>query len=119
MNANEVIINGEVYVKKGDYDFAVTDGLEYCMVRNTSAGVFAGYVESRNGKEVVLRNARRIWKWAGAASLSQLAMEGTSKPNECKFPIAVGRVVLTDAIEIINITERAKKSIEEVPVWSE
>lgn len=119
MNANEVIINGEAYVRKGYYNFTVTDGLEYCMVRNALAGVFAGYVESRNGKEVVLRQARRIWKWAGAASLSQLAMEGTSKPKECKFPIAVDKVILTDVIEIINITERAKKSIEEVPVWSE
>ncbi len=90
---------------------------KYVIVRTYSAGVFAGELESRNGREVVMRNARRIWYWAGAASLSQLAMEGTSKPNECKFPIAVDRVELLEAIEILDVTPRAKASIESVPVW--
>ena len=43
----------------------------YKIVRTYSAGVFAGTLVSRNGKEVVLENARRLWYWAGAASLSQ------------------------------------------------
>ncbi len=93
------------------------DGMEYCMVRTYSAGVFAGYIESRNGKEAVLRHARRIWMWDGAATLSQLATDGTSKPLNCKFPVPVNKVILTDVIEIITITENAKKSIDEVPVW--
>lgn len=113
---HEIVIDGATYVLKEDA--IVRDGMEYCMVRTYSAGVFAGYVESRNGKEIVLRDARRIWYWAGAASLSQLAMEGTSKPNECKFPIAVDKVILTEVIEIIPITNKAKKSIDEVPVWA-
>ncbi len=89
------------------------------IVRTYSAGVFAGEIESREGKEVVMRNARRIWYWAGAATLSQLAMEGTNKPKECKFPCAVDRVVLTEAIEILEMTDAAKKSIDEVAVWEE
>ena len=89
----------------------------YVIVRTYSAGVFAGELESRNGQEVVLRNARRIWYWAGAASLSQLAMEGTSKPEDCKFPCEVDRVELLQAIEILDVTEKARKSISEVPVW--
>lgn len=93
--------------------------MEYCMVRTYSAGVFAGYIESRDGKEVVLRDARRIWYWAGAASLSQLAMEGTSKPDECKFPCTVDKVILTEVIEIIPITDKARESIEGVEVWQE
>jgi hypothetical protein len=59
---------------------------DYVIVRTYSAGVFAGTLRERNGKEVTLHNARRIWYWAGAASLSQLAQSGTSKPNQCKFP---------------------------------
>jgi hypothetical protein len=89
----------------------------YVIVRTYSAGVFAGELISRNGREVVMHNARRIWQWAGAASLSQLAQEGTSKPNECKFPCEVDRVELLEAIEILNVTEAAKKSIKNVPVW--
>ena len=113
-----ITINGEEYVKKSELAQAEKlDGMEYSMVRTYSAGVFAGYVESRDGKEVVLRKARRIWYWAGAASLSQLAAEGTTKPEECKFPCEVDKVILTEAIEIIPITEKAKQSISEVVVW--
>lgn len=90
----------------------------YCIVRTYSAGVFAGYLESRNGKEVVMTQVRRIWYWSGAASLSELAERGTSKPNDCKFPCAVSRIELTEAIEILNVSESARKSIEGVPVWS-
>lgn len=92
--------------------------MKYVIVRTYSAGVFAGNLESRNGQEVVLRNARRIWYWAGAASLSQLAMEGTKKPLECKFPCEVDRVELLEAIEILDVTEQAEKSIKEVPIWA-
>jgi len=92
---------------------------KYCMVRTYSAGVFAGTVVSRKGKEVLLKNARRIWYWAGAASLSQLATMGTTSPNQCKFPCAVASVLLTEAIEIIPITIKAKQSISEVPVWEQ
>lgn len=89
----------------------------YVIVRTYSAGVFAGELVSRKGQEVVLENARRIWYWSGAASLSQLAMEGTSDPNGCKFPCEVLRVELLQAIEIIDVTEKAKESIQAVPIW--
>jgi hypothetical protein len=91
--------------------------LNYVIVRTYSAGVFAGYLVRRNGKEVKLTNARRIWYWKGAASLSQLAQEGTVCPNECKFPCEVDQVELTEAIEILSVTEKAKASIAEVPIW--
>lgn len=90
---------------------------KYVIVRTYSAGVFAGEIESRNGQEVVMRNARRLWYWDGAASLSQLAMEGVSKPQNCKFPCEVDRVELLQAIEILDVTEKAKKCIKEVPIW--
>jgi hypothetical protein len=90
---------------------------KYVIVRTYSAGVFAGELVSRKGREVVLQNARRIWYWSGAASLSQLAMEGTSDPNNCKFPVAVDRVELLEAIEILDTTPKSRKSIEDVPVW--
>lgn len=90
---------------------------KYCIVRTYSAGVFAGELESRNGQEVVMRNARRIWYWSGAASLSQLAMEGTKDPTNCKFPCEVDRVELLQAIEILDVTPEAKESIKSVPIW--
>lgn len=91
----------------------------YVIVRTFSAGVFAGNLESKNGKEVVLRNARRLWYWKGASSLSQLAMEGVKNPNESKFPCEVDRVELTEAIEILDVTEKAEANIKAVPIWAQ
>lgn len=91
--------------------------LRYVIVRTYTAGVFAGELVSKKGKEVVLKNARRIWYWTGAASLSQLAMEGTSSPATCKFPCEVERVELTEVVEILGVTPKARKSIAEVAVW--
>lgn len=91
----------------------------YVIVRTYSAGVFAGFIESRKGQEVVMTNARRLWYWKGAASLSQLALEGVKYPNECKFPAPVSRVELLQAIEILDVTPKAKSIIEAVPTWAE
>jgi hypothetical protein len=90
---------------------------KYVIVRTYSAGVFAGELESRKEQEVVLRNARRIWYWSGAASLSQLATEGTKDPANCKFPCPVDKVELLQAIEILDVTPLAEKSIKETPIW--
>lgn len=92
--------------------------MQYVIVRTLSAGVFAGELESRIGQEVVLRNARRLWRWAGAASLSQLAEKGTSKPQQCQFPCPVSRVTLLEAIEILDVTPAGRASIASVPEWS-
>ena len=92
---------------------------KYVIVRTYSAGVFAVTLESRNGQEVVLTNARRLWYWAGAASLSQLAVDGTSNPSGCKFPVAVPRVELLQAIEILDVSDKGKASIEGVKVWQQ
>lgn len=90
---------------------------QYVIVRTYSAGVFAGFLESRTGREVVLSNARRLWYWAGAASLSQLAVSGTSNPGECKFPDPAPKVLLLEAIEILDVLPAAQASIEAVQPW--
>ncbi len=91
----------------------------YCMVRTYSAGVFAGTLQSLDGEVAMLTDARRIWFWKGAASLSQLATDGTSQPKACKFPCAVAEVLLRGVIEIIPITDKARVSLAKVPVWAE
>lgn len=115
---NEVVINGITYVPKGEEMAATnTDGMEYRIIRSYSAGVFAGYVKRREGKEVELINARRIWYWDGANSLSDLATIGVTKPENCKFCTPIN-VIITEAIEIIEVTEKAKKCIENVKEWT-
>ena len=89
----------------------------YIICRTENAGVFAGELESRQGTEVVMTNARRLWYWDGAATLSELAVSGTKKPRACKFPVAVPRVTLFQVVEILDVTDAARASIEGVPIW--
>ena len=114
----KISINGVDYVRA---DSAAVQaerlaGMKAVIVRTYSAGVFYGYLESQVGKEVVLRHARRMWKWFGA-SLSECAQSGTPNIKECKFPEAVSEVKLLDAIEILTLTEKAKNSLDLVEVW--
>ena len=106
-------------VVEAEKEISQFPNLPYVIVRTYSAGVFAGYLESRNSVEGVVRNARRLWYWDGAASLSQLAMEGVKKPQNCKFPCEVDSVTLTNIIEIIPCTEIARLNIKAVPVWKQ
>lgn len=87
------------------------------IIRGDRSGVFFGTLAEREGQEVRLENCRRLWYWDGAASISQLALDGTKKPGSCKFTVTVDEIVITDAIEIIPCTETAVASIEGVKEW--
>lgn len=114
-----ITINGQDYVRKdaASQPAKAVDGMDYVIVRTYSAGVFAGYLAKQSGKEVKLINARRLWYWDGAASLSQLAVDGVSKPGNCKFPCEVAVIILTEAIELIPCTEKSRISIKGVKTW--
>lgn len=109
-----IIIDGTEYAPVTDMRPPAT---AYKVIRTENAGAWGGYVESIDGSTVTLTNARRFWYWKGAASLSELALKGPGKPNECKFPAPVD-VVLLGAIEIIQATEAARVAIEGVPTWT-
>jgi hypothetical protein len=90
---------------------------QYCIVRTYSAGVYAGYITNRRGKSATLINSRGLWYWDGACGLSQLAVDGTSAPENCKFTVEVKSRLLTEIIEIIPCTRRAELSIKSVKLW--
>lgn len=87
------------------------------IIRCDRAGVFYGEIEGRNGQEIKMRNVRCLWYWDGAATLLQLAAEGTIRPESCKFTMTVDSLVVLDAIEIIPCTAEAIKSIEGIEEW--
>ena len=87
------------------------------IVRADRAGVFFGEIKERNGMEVIMTNARRLWYWDGACSLSQLAVDGTKKPENCKFTVSVNEITILGVIEIIECTPEAISSIEGVSEW--
>lgn len=90
---------------------------KYCIIRGRDFGVFAGTVEAVEGNRCLVKNARRLWYWDGAASISQLANEGTTNPKDCKFTVTVDSILLADYIEIIPATEQARECIQKVAVW--
>ena len=87
------------------------------IVRGDRSGVFFGTLSEKDGQEVKLEKCRRLWYWEEAASISQLAVDGTSNPGNCKFTVTVDEIGILDAIEIIPCTEKAVESIEAVKVW--
>lgn len=89
----------------------------YVIIRTRSAGVFAGTLIKRTGTDAQIKNSRRLWYWSGAASLSQLAVDGTSKPDQCKFPVAIPSHEVTEVLEVLDCTDKARQSIESVKVW--
>ncbi len=118
----EIEMNGVAYIRKDlvpkQNNLAKsTKGLRYVLVRTYSAGVHVGFLSKQLGKEVKLINTRRIWYWDGAASLSQLALEGVSKPDKCKFSVEIPEIELTEVIEIISVTKEAQININNVPAW--
>lgn len=119
---NEIEINGVQYVKKGASESSMPMTNVF-MVRSYAAGVFYGEIESKkhevSGLVVNMKNARRVWYWSGAASLSQLSTDGTTKPNECKFPAPVPSVELMNVVEILPISERALAVLNGVKVWKQ
>lgn len=118
---NEVEINGVVYVPKGTEAAPAPslDGLPLVILRTQSAGVHYGYLKNRVGGEATLLNTRRIWYWDGAASLSQLALEGVSKPQNCKFTVVNDEITVLGVIEVIPVTSGAQKIIDGVKPWKQ
>lgn len=94
---------------------------DYVIVRSASAGVFFGKLTLTTLAEgwVKMENARRLWMWVGASSLSQLAVDGPQSPNECKFPVAVPEITILGVIEIIPVTSQAAKVINSVKIWKQ
>ena len=80
------------------------------IVRTYSAGVHFGYLARREGEEVDLVRSRRIWRWVGAWTLSEIATTGLdAAKSKVAAPVSI---TLTEAIEIIDCTPAAVASLE-------
>ena len=111
---NKIIVDGIAYVPKQQ-----TQSDDVVMVRTRSAGVFYGTLVNFKGQAGRVLNARRVWYWDGASSLSELATLGPARPKTCKFPVPVEWVDLTDIIEVLPVTVDALAKLDAVEVWSQ
>lgn len=86
-----------------------------CIIRTYSAGVWFGEVAEKSGNEVIIKNARRMWYWhaAESISLSAVALYGINQ-DKSKIVAAVPTVWL-EAIELIPASDKAITSIEGAP----
>lgn len=102
MSLKEIVLDGVRYLRADSVENVKTG--PDVIVRTYSAGVHIGTIKERNGTEVVLVNSRRLWKWAGAFTLSAVAMNGVDR-SDSRISISVPEIVLTQAIEIIPVAE--------------
>ena len=82
----------------------------YVLVRTYSAGVHIGTLASRDGQEVVLNDARRIWSWKGANTLHEISLRGVAQGS--RISESVPTVTLTQAIEIIPCSPEARANLD-------
>ena len=122
----EVVIDGIKYIAETEIKnntMATIDGLKAVLIRSYAAGVHFGYLVEEKfteaGKVVKLINTRRVWYWDGAASLSQMALTGVTKPENCKFSVVLPENEIVNVIETIPLTEIAKNNLYEVNVWKQ
>lgn len=88
------------------------------IVRCYSAGVHYGHLVSRDGDSVVLRDARRCWRWyidherhgTSQVTCSELAVYGPHGNSRIAAPVA--EITLLGAIEVIDCTAAAAAAIE-------
>lgn len=88
---------------------------KFVIVRCRDAGVHAGELVSHEGREALLKNARRLWYWKPAGNakfLSGVATEGIDASSRIGAPITVH---LTETCEIIMCSDRARGSLMDAP----
>ena len=91
---------------------------QYVIVRSNMAGVFFGILESKNGNEVELSKARKLYRWEGANTVEDLAVKGVSKPENCKFTIVVSQMIISDVCQILPCSPTSVESLSKVKEWS-
>jgi len=84
---------------------------KHCVVRTYTAGVHIGTVVAKNGSNVVLKDARRLWYWKGAFTLSEVATLGIDS-KKSRMACAVNVLELTEAVELIPTTQAARATFE-------
>jgi hypothetical protein len=115
------ILKEEITGKRESIQTSKNLSERYCgknvMVRTYSAGVHFGELVEKIGQEAILKNSRRVWYWAKACSLSQLAMEGSGNIDECKIAMPVNEILLDRVIEIIPMSEKAFNQLNGAKEW--
>lgn len=126
MAKRTITVDGITYVPEPEAKIKIASknkkGLEYCIIRTYSAGVWAGWIDTKS-KDMCqeVYEARRLWRWWSEFTLSALAVDGQKegKEKENKYAMPVPKVILKQVIEIIPCTSKAKDQIINTPNHAE
>lgn len=91
---------------------------KYVLVRTYSAGLFAGILNARYGKRVVLKNARQLWRWHTAnngLSICEIAVYGVN--HEKSKICCVTPFIEIEEVQIVPCNDIGRKSIESAPEY--
>ena len=91
-----------------------------CIIRTYASGVHYGEIVAQNGRQIELKNARRLWRWDVAphgVSLSELAVHGPVGART-KVCCVVDQMSILDGLEIIPCTAAAAAVIEAAKVYT-
>ena len=108
----KLVIDGKEYVLS---EPTAEQSADVVLVRTYSAGVHVGRLVWRDGIDVTLADAHRIWKWSGANTLNELSQKGASGADT-RISERVPEVILTEAIEIIKCSVMAAENLR-TPRW--
>ena len=85
-----------------------------CIVRTYSAGVYFGTLETLDGMQATISNARRMWQWrtVEGIELNALAKHGIDQSGS-RIAEASPLVLVTECVEVIPCSTKSAKSISE------
>jgi hypothetical protein len=84
--------------------------MDHVIVRSGQSGVWCGVLVSREGDTVKLDQARKIWRWRGANTTSDIARTGISKDYSRVAPPVDGAIIL-GVCEVLPATADAAASV--------
>ena len=93
----------------------------YMIVRCRDAGVWAGNYQSHNGREVIIKNGRRLYKWETleAMTLSACAKYGINDEKSKLSDAISDNVLLSEFCELLPCTINASLSISGAKKWEQ
>lgn len=85
------------------------------IIRCDRAGVFYAEIAERRGDEADLLNARRVHSWQGAASCSQMALDGVA--SNSNVSMSVPAMTILGVIEVIPCSDKAAACFDALREW--
>ena len=93
----------------------------FYIIRAEKAGVFKAKIESIENGTAVCNSIRRLYYWDGALDVTQIAANGVTKPQSCKFSVQMSendKSTIFNLIEMHPASDKALKSIQSVKEWT-